>query len=333
MMLLALSSAFVASPTVYARGSTTSVYALTQLQDTLLKIDSSTGKNSTVGKFALHDDYNPVATQLSAILGDRMYFLALNKTSMSTDLLGIELDDATVVTKMPTPLLQDASGEVGNGMTIHASKAGGLILTGLDSTGKHAAYRIAAPDHPAAVKLSDGFLATETMTLLDAAHCLDERNGTTVLWTIVPAANYSVSGLFDLVGVDLVAADPAKSELLRFTLPPAQMIHAMEMDDASGKLVALGIDASLHPFVFTFDPASRKAHAEASVDGYLVYNGMSAWDPATRTFYGLVETSESVPAPMLFGFSAATGAASAPVALCEGGYGCAVPFNIDVRAA
>ena len=62
MMLLALSSAFVASPTVYARGSTTSVYALTQLQDTLLKIDPATGKNSTVGKFALHDDYNPVAT-------------------------------------------------------------------------------------------------------------------------------------------------------------------------------------------------------------------------------------------------------------------------------
>ena len=169
------------------------------------------------------------------------------------------------------------------------------------------------------------------MTLLDAAHCLDERNGTTVLWTITPTPN--VGGHFDLVGVDLVAADPAKSELLRFTLPPAQMIHAMEMDDASGKLVALGIDASLHPFVFTFDPASRKAHAEASVDGYLAYNGMSAWDPATRTFYGLVETSESVPAPMLFGFSAATGAASAPVALCEGGYGCAVPFNIDVRAA
>ena len=111
------------------------------------------------------------------------------------------------------------------------------------------------------------------------------------------------------------------------------MIHAMEMDDASGKLVALGIDAALHPFVFPFDPASRKAHAEASVDGYLAYNGMSAWDPATRTFYGLVETSESVPAPMLFGFSAATGASSAPVALCEGGYGCAVPFNIDVRAA
>lgn len=78
--------------------------------------------------------------------------------------------------------------------------------------------------------------------------------------------------------------------------------------------LALGIDTTLHPFVFTFDPASRKAHAEASVDGYLVYNGMSAWDPATRTFYGLVETSESVPAPMLFGFSAATGAASAPPA-------------------
>jgi hypothetical protein len=177
-MLLALSSAFVASPTVYARGSTASVYALTQLQDTLLKVDPATGENSTVGKFSLHDDYNPVATQLSAILGDRMYFLALNKTSMSTDLLGIALDDATVVTKMPSPLIQDASGEVGNGMTIHASKAGGLILTGVDSTGKHAAYRIAAPDHPAAVKLSDGFLATETMTLLDAAHCLDERNGT-----------------------------------------------------------------------------------------------------------------------------------------------------------
>ena len=326
MMLLALSSAFVAP------SSTTSVYALTQLQDTLLKIDPATGKNSTVGKFALHDDYNPVATQLSAIArDDRMYFLALNKTSMSTDLIGIDLDDATVVTKMPTPLLQDASGEVGNGMAIHASKAGGLILTGLDSTGKHAAYRIAAPGHPAAVKLSGGFLATETMTLLDAAHCLDERNGTTVLWTIVPTPN--VGGHFDLVGVDLVAADPAESELLRFTLPPAQMIHAMEMDDASGKLVALGIDASLHPFVFTFDPASRKAHAEASVDGYLVYNGMSAWDPATRTFYGLVETSESSPAPMLFGFWAATGTASAPVALCEGGYGCAVPFNIDVRAA
>ena len=59
MMLLALSSAFVAP--------SSTVYALTQLQDTLLKIDPATGKNSTVGKFALHDDYNPVATQLSAI--------------------------------------------------------------------------------------------------------------------------------------------------------------------------------------------------------------------------------------------------------------------------
>ena len=75
---------------VATRGSTTSVYALTQLQDTLLKIDPATGKNSTVGQFSLHDDYNPVATQLSAILGDRMYFLALNKTGMNTDLIEID---------------------------------------------------------------------------------------------------------------------------------------------------------------------------------------------------------------------------------------------------
>ena len=119
MMLLALSSAFVAP------SSTTSVYALTQLQDTLLKVDPATGENSTVGKFSLHDDYNPVATQLSAIArDDRMYFLALNKTSMSTDLIGIDLDDATVVTKMPTPLLQDASGEVLNCSKRRRSMAG-----------------------------------------------------------------------------------------------------------------------------------------------------------------------------------------------------------------
>ena len=39
---------------------------------------------------------------------------------------------------MPTPLVQDGSGEVGNGMTIHASKAGGAITRKLhvDSGGE-----------------------------------------------------------------------------------------------------------------------------------------------------------------------------------------------------
>ena len=54
-----------------------------------------------------------------------------------------------------------------------------------------------------------------------------------MLWTVYPAKNYSASGLFDLLGIDLAAADPTKSELLRHTMPGAQMIHAMEVDAAA----------------------------------------------------------------------------------------------------
>eukprot|EP01052_Picozoa_sp_SAG31_P074211 SAG31_NODE_33304_length_345_cov_1.012195_1_plen_56_part_01 len=39
-------------------------------------------------------------------------------------------------------------------------------------------------------------------TELDFAHCLDVRNS--VFWLTSPSKNYSESGLFDLVGVDLL---------------------------------------------------------------------------------------------------------------------------------
>ena len=73
MLLLTLSSSAFVAPS-------TQIYALTQKQDALITIDTATGKNSTIGPFSLHADYNPVGPQLSAILDDRMYFLALNKT-------------------------------------------------------------------------------------------------------------------------------------------------------------------------------------------------------------------------------------------------------------
>ena len=138
----------------------------------------------------------------------------------TTDLIGINLKDASPAYKAPTPLMQ-VGALTGAGMTIDASSAGGLVLTGVDSTsGKHTAYRV-APDQPTITKLSEGFLSTETKSLLDAAHVLDERNGSTTLWTIYPAKNYSASGLFDLLQIDLVAADPTQSELLRHTMPGA----------------------------------------------------------------------------------------------------------------
>ena len=59
MFFVALSAFVAPGSTVYAPGSTTSVYALTQLQD-MLKIDPATGQNTTVGEFALHDDATPL---------------------------------------------------------------------------------------------------------------------------------------------------------------------------------------------------------------------------------------------------------------------------------
>jgi hypothetical protein len=304
------------------------LYALTQKQDQLIRIDTTTGKNTTVGMVALPQHYFAIGPQQTTIAGSTMYVLALNSTSIDykTNLVGLSLTDGSIVHTSPTPLLQ-ASGEIGLGITIDAVGASTIVITGVDTEStKHTSWTVDTTSHKF-TKTSDGFL-DGAKYLLDDAHCLDVQASIEtklVYWLTSPSANYTASGLFDLVSIDLQKG----TETGRFTLSPAQMPHAMRVDPVTGDLLAFGLDAALEPFVFTIEPGTYKTRIKASLNASSVFNGISAWDPATRTLYGLADESQSVHAPVLVSYSAASGAASKPLPICEGGYGCAVPFNFD----
>ena len=105
-----------------------------------------------------------------------------------------------------------------------------------------------------------------------------------------PAKNYSASGLFDLVGIDLTKG----TQTARRTLPAVRMVHAMEHDPHTGDIVAPGLDAAtFKPCAFTIETSSFKPTILASFDAYSVSNGISAWDPVRRTIYGVAYASET----------------------------------------
>lgn len=307
--------------------SAAGVYSLSEMQDYLLHIGGN-GANKTVGKVALGQQFNPIGPQLSTIWEDTatMYVLALNKTDgVETSIVGISLTDASVTGIFPTPLLQAATGVIGQGMTIDAYGEHGLVITGVDTaTLKHTAYMINPSRGHAVQKLSEGFLAGAE-GMLDAPHCFDAASST--YWLMSPAKNYSASGLFDLVGIDLTKG----TETARRTLPAAQMVHAMEHDPQTGEIVALGLDvATFEPYAFTIETSSFKPTILAGFDAYSVSNGISAWDPLRRTIYGMALASKTEMYPVLVSYSL-TANVTTKAALCEGAAhrGCDSPFNID----
>ena len=173
-------------------------------------------------------------------------------------------------------------------------------------------------------KLSEGFLAGAE-GLLDAAHCFDAVSST--YWLMSPAKNYSVSGFFDLVAIDLTKG----TETARHTLPAAQMVHAMEYDQHTHDIVALGLDvATFKPYAFTIETRSFKTTILAGFDAYSVSNGISAWDPHRRTIYGMAFASKTAMYPVLVSYSLSSNITT-KIALCRGAThrGCDSPFNID----
>ena len=302
------------------------MYSLSQMQDYLIHIDGN-GTNKTIGKVDLGQQFNPIGPQLSTIWEDTatMYVLALNKTDgVETSIVGISLADASITGVFQTPLLQN-SVEIGVGMTIDAYGKHGLVISGIDTaTQKHTAYIIDPSKGHAVQKLSEGFL-TGAEGLLDAPHCFDVVSST--YWLMSPAKNYSVSGLFDLVAIDLTKG----TETARRTLPAAQMVHAMEHDPHTGDIVALGLDAAtFKPYAFTIETSSFQPTILAGFDAYSVSNGISAWDPLRRTIYGMAFASKTDIYPVLVSYSL-TSNATTKTALCQGAThrGCDSPFNID----
>ena len=297
------------------------LYSLTQRQDVLIRFKSD-GSNVTVGKVDL-TQFNPIATELSTIVekAATMYVLALNKTGVDTSIIGISLADASITGIYPTPLLQGPS-EVGLGMTIDAYGRNGLLISGIDRTShKHTAYTVDPANGHAVHKLSDGFLAG-ALNMLDAPHCVDVKSG--ALWLTTPSKNYSVTGLFDLVSIDLAKG----TERARHTLPSAQMVHAIKHDPLAGGLVALGLDAAFKPFVFTIDTSTFKPTIVAGFDAYSVFNGIAAWDPLRRMIYGMAQVSETVRDPVLVGYSLHD-QTKLIADICLYGSACAAPFNLD----
>eukprot|EP01047_Picozoa_sp_COSAG01_P073089 COSAG01_NODE_11809_length_1854_cov_3.866667_3_plen_199_part_00 len=166
---------------------------------------------------------------------------------------------------------------------------------------------------------------------LDFAHCLDI--GSSVFWLTSPSRNYSESGLFDLVGVGLLGG----AEVARHTMcnqmaatcsEGVPHVHAMVHDAGSGRLLALGLNASnnLKPFVFTIDTVAFEARVVAKFEVFSISNGIAAWDAERRALFGLALQSEAVQNPVLFGFSMAAQARIDPVDLCSGGSGCTAPI-------
>lgn len=318
-----LVSALVAAAAAAARTPRppAGLYSLTQTQDVLIRFKPD-GSNVTVGKVDL-TQFNPIGTELSTIVEKTatMYVLALKLYSNETSIVGISLADASITGIYPTPLFQGPS-EIGLGMTIDAYR-NGLVISGIDRTSqKHTAYTVDPAKGHAVQKLSDGFL-DGAMPMLDAPHCVDVKSG--ALWLTTPGKNYSSTGLFDLVSIDLAKG----TERARHTLPGAQMVHAIKHDPLAGGLVALGLNVtSFKPFVFTIDTSTFKSTTVAGFDAYSVFNGISAWDPLRRTIYGFAQVSKTVKHPALVGYSLHD-QTKHNADICLHGSVCAAPFNLD----
>eukprot|EP01047_Picozoa_sp_COSAG01_P073088 COSAG01_NODE_11809_length_1854_cov_3.866667_2_plen_149_part_00 len=136
------------------------MYAYEMVADILVHIDAH-GVNTTVGKVGLSQRFLPVAGQCAVAQETAtMYILAAKATNNTvTMVVGISLADASITTEVETPLKQLSLPEIGLGMTIDASAAGLLILTGVDRlSDKHTAYTV-NPSKGHVRKLSSGFLA------------------------------------------------------------------------------------------------------------------------------------------------------------------------------
>ena len=344
-------------PHAPAAALSTGMYAYEMTEDSLLHIDAH-GINTTVGKVGLSQRFLPVAGQCAVAQETAtMYVLAAKATNDSeTVLVGISLADASITAEVETPLRQLGLPEIGLGMTIDASAAGLVVLTGVDRlSDKHTAYAV-DPSKGHVRKLSDGFLADARYAHdsntshanptslssrllwselcvdsaeLDFAHCLDVRSS--VFWLTSPSRNYSESGLFDLVGVDVLKG----AEVARHTMcnqmaaacdKGVPHVHAMAHDASTGGLLALGLNASsLTPFVFTIDTAAFEARVVARFEAFSAFNGIAAWDAKRRALYGLAMKSEAVQDPVLIGYSMAAEAMIGPGDLCIGGSGCTAP--------
>ena len=103
-------------------------------------------------------------------------------------------------------------------------------------------------------------------------------------------------------------------------------VHAMAHDASTGRLLALGLNASsLTAFVFTIDTAAFEARVVARFEAFSVFNGIAAWDATRRALYGLAMKSEAVQDPVLIGYSMVAEARIGPVDLCIGVSGCTAP--------
>jgi len=125
-----------------------------------------------------------------------------------------------------------------------------VVVTGQLKDGTHVAFEL-VPSQGRTTPLAAGFLANETVQLLDAAHTLQTVTSSLtspsyVLWVVVVAA--APPGTFDLVAIDLRSGETTQ----RLHLGggggvPATFPHTLAYDGASGTLVCTGLDTALTP--------------------------------------------------------------------------------------
>eukprot|EP00936_MAST-01D_sp_MAST-1D-sp1_P001693 g1693.t1 len=305
------------------------VYALSQLNDTLFFWDEG-GTTHVVGDAALTVDFDPVGPQQTCIDAREavLYALAVNKTSQETVLIGLSLANASRVYEAPAPISQQGV-LIGQGATVDCVGNGHVVVTGQLEDGTHAAFEL-VPSTGRTTPLATGFLANQTVKLLDAAHTLQTSlaspSPSYVLWVVVAAA--APPGTFDLVAIDLRSGETTQ----RLHLGggggvPATFPHTLAYDGASDTLLCTGLDTSLTPIFFTIAAASPHniSVMGSLLQGRSVSNGLSTFDPRRRVAYVLVGSSANA-SELLVGVSAES---KAVVSSTNIGNASSVPFNID----
>jgi hypothetical protein len=283
------------------------------------------------GDAALTADFNPVGPHQTCIdtEGAVLYALAVNRTSQETMLVGLSLADASRVYEAPAPIAQQ--GEmIGQGATVDCAGGGVVVVTGQLKDGTHAAFEL-VPSKGRSTPLAAGFLANQTMHVLDAAHTLQTSLNplSYVLWVVVVAAK--PQGTFDLVAIDLHSGETTQ----RLHLGggggvPATFPHTLAYDGASDTLVCTGLDTALTPLFFTIAaaPPHKLSVLAPLPQGRSVANGMSAYDPRRRVAYVMVGSSANA-RKLLVGVSAETKKVVSITDICGASGTCGFPFNID----
>jgi len=242
----------------------------------LATIDPKTATITKVGTAILDEIYSQ---QLSAIdsRNSLYYFIGLNQTSFSSQLITLSLPDGHYISSVDLPLVQY---DLGIGQTIAVDpNSGVLYITGIDPNANlHDIFRY-DPKNGQFTKLNDiGYFST-----MNSLNAFDARNN--LLWL-----SYIIDNDYS---IPLFALNVSSGQWKYLNVSVPMNIETMTYDSQTGLMYGIGFVEDATSLLYTFNTVSLEWKEVGPISGYLNIDlGLAAIDVINRKLFAILEVNE-----------------------------------------